>query len=181
MLQIPNKIALGGGCHWCTEAVFQSLLGILKAEQGFVASTGKNNAFSEAVIVHFNAEEISLKTLIEIHLHTHKSTSNHSMRTKYRSAVYTFSEAQKKDAEQIVKNFQSQFENKLITEVLPFESFKGSRKQIQNYYFNNPEKPFCERFINPKLEVLLKQFSNYTNQNKLKHLKNEQYKTEYSK
>ena len=168
-----SKIALGGGCHWCTEAVFQSLIGVSKVEQGFVASTGDNNTFSEAVIVHFNSKDISLKTLVAIHLYTHKSTSNHSMRTKYRSAVYTFFEAQKQEAEQILESLQKQFENKLTTKVLPFESFKASREQIQNYYFNNPEKPFCESFINPKLKVLLNQFSNAVNQEKLKHLKNE--------
>lgn len=181
MSKILYKIAFGGGCHWCTEAVFQSLVGVSKVEQGFVASTGNHSSFSEAVIVHFNAEDISLKTLIEIHLHTHKSTSNHSMRTKYRSAVYTFSDEQKQKAEQVLERFQNQFEHKLITKVLPFQSFKGSRKQIQNYYFNNPEKPFCETFINPKLKILLSQFSNYAHQNKLKYLKNEQYKTQYSK
>ena len=167
---MPNKIALGGGCHWCTEAVFQSILGVSKVEQGFVASTGGNSTFSEAVIVHFNTEDISLKTLIEIHLYTHKSTSNHSMRTKYRSAIYVFSEVQKQQAKQIFESLQNEFKNQLITEILPFESFKASREQIQNYYYSNPEKPFCETFINPKLQVLLKRFSNYANQNKLKHL-----------
>ena len=102
------------------------------------------------------------------------------MRTKYRSAVYTFSKIQKQEAEQILESLQNQFKNKLTTKVLPFESFKASREQIQNYYFNNPKKPFCESFINPKLKVLLNQFSNAVNQEKLKHLKNEQYKTEYS-
>lgn len=181
MLLKTNKIALGGGCHWCTEAVFQSLLGVVKVEQGYVASTGKNNTFSEAVIVHFNAKEISLKTLIEIHLYTHKSTSDHSMRTKYRSAVYVFSEEQKLESEQILISFQNEFQNKLITQVFPFHSFKESREQIQNYYYSNPEKLFCETFINPKLKILLNQFSGYTNHNNLKHLNHEQRKTEYSK
>lgn len=176
-----NKIALGGGCHWCTEAVFQSLIGVSKVEQGFVASTGEQSTFSEAVIVHFYPEEISVKTLIEIHLFTHKSTSNHSMRTKYRSAIYVFSKVQQEQAELILKLFQNEFDNKLITGVLPFDRFKGSRKQIQNYYYSNPEKPFCETFINPKLKILLNEFSNHTKQNKLIHLKNEQYQTEYSK
>ena len=84
------KIAFGGGCHWCTEAVFQSLKGVEKVEQGFITSYDQNNTFSEAVIVDFNTEKIDLKTLVEIHLHTHKSTSNHSMRKKYRSAIYVF-------------------------------------------------------------------------------------------
>ena len=63
---MTTKIALGGGCHWCTEAVFQSLIGVHKVEQGFVASTDENTSFSEAVIVHFSPEAISLQTLIEI-------------------------------------------------------------------------------------------------------------------
>ncbi|KAA5828027.1 peptide methionine sulfoxide reductase [Algibacter amylolyticus] len=180
-METLQKIALGGGCHWCTEAVFQSLIGVLKVEQGFVASTGNNSTFSEAVIVHFNPEIIPLKSLIEIHLHTHKSTSSHSMRNKYRSAVYVFSEEQKEESKQIIKGFQSQFENQVITEVLPFASFKASRAQIQNYYYSNPEKPFCETFINPKLKVLLSKFLKYTNQERLKHIKNEQFKAEYSK
>ncbi len=166
-----SKIALGGGCHWCTEAVFQSLLGVKKVEQGYVASIGDNSSFSEAVIVYFNPEEIALKTLIEIHLHTHKSTSNHSMRSKYRSAVYTFSEVQRQEVEEIIELFQKLFEMKLITQVFPFQNFKASRLEITNYYYKNPKKPFCESFINPKLKLLLDQFSSAVNQEKLKHLK----------
>ncbi len=166
-----TQIAFGGGCHWCTEAVFQSLLGVEKVEQGFVASVDDNTSFSEAVIVHFNSTKISLETLIEIHLHTHKSTSNHSMRTKYRSAIYTFSGEQMKIATAQLESFQFQFQNKLITQVLPFNKFKASREQIQNYYYSNTKKPFCERFINPKLQILIDTFSTYTNHNKLKHLK----------
>jgi peptide-methionine (S)-S-oxide reductase len=174
-----QKIAFGGGCHWCTEAVFQSLIGVSKVEQGFVASINENSNFSEAVIVHFNETLISLATLIEIHLYTHKSASNHSMRTKYRSAVYVFSEKQKEHAQSQLDLLQFQFQNKLITQVFSFSKFKASRAQIQNYYYSNPKKPFCESFINPKLQVLLSKFSKYTNQNKLKHLKNESRETNY--
>lgn len=170
---MKDKIAFGGGCHWCTEAVFQSLVGVFEVEQGFVASIDENTAFSEAVIVHFDTTKISIGVLIEIHLHTHRSASNHSMRKKYRSAVYTFSEAQKNIAIAQLKLLQFQFQNQLVTQVLPFNGFRASRKQIQNYYYNNPEKPFCESFINPKLQILLKKFSIFTDKNKLKHLSNE--------
>ena len=155
------KIALGGGCHWCTEAVFQSLKGVGKVEQGYVASTGENSSFSEAVVIHFNVEEISLRTLIEIHLHTHKSTSAHSMRDKYRSAVYTFSKKQSNQTEEILKLLQTGFDKKLITKVYPFSAFKSSREQLLNYYYSNPNKPFCETFINPKLQLLLEQFADF--------------------
>lgn len=155
------KIAFGGGCHWCTEAVFQSLKGVEKVAQGFVASTDENASFSEAVLVHFNPEEISLKILTEIHLLTHKSTSNHSMREKYRSAIYTFSKAQKEEALALITSFQLDFNNKLITQVLPFKAFQASREAIQNYYLKNPEKPFCKQYIHPKLEVLSKQYAKH--------------------
>jgi peptide-methionine (S)-S-oxide reductase len=154
-----DQIALGGGCHWCTEAVFQSLIGVVKVEQGYVSSTGENSSFSEAVIIHYNAAKISLSTLIEIHLHTHNSTSDHSMRFKYRSAIYVFSEKQKLEAKQIIDGFQERFDFKLISEVLPYDQFKPSREQIVNYYYSNPEKPFCKSFINPKLRLLLDKFS----------------------
>jgi len=70
-----EKIAMGGGCHWCTEAVFQSLKGVQLVEQGFIASHGNSDKFSEGVIVHFDPHLIPLEVLIEIHLHTHQCTS----------------------------------------------------------------------------------------------------------
>jgi len=96
-------------------------------------------------------------------LHTHKSTSAHSMRAKYRYAVYYFSDEQKKAAETILSALRPEFNNKLITKVYPFSEFKASREAIQNYYQKNPEKPFCERFINPKLKLLMDTFSLYVN------------------
>jgi len=154
-----TKIAFGGGCHWCTEAVFQGLIGVEKVAQGWVSSTEKNDAFSEAVVVFFDAEKIDLKRLIEIHLNTHKSTSNHSMRTKYRSAIYYFSEHQKEKSIEVVKKLQSKFEYKIITKVLEFSGFKPSAEEFQNYYKKNPKKPFCKKYISPKLQFLSNNFS----------------------
>ena len=149
-----SKIAVGGGCHWCTEAVFQSLQGVTKVEQGFVASNAENSNFSEAVILHFNSKEISLKTLLEVHLKTHKSTSEHSMREKYRSAVYTFSEAQTSEVNTLLNEFQKEYNNELVTKVLTFKKFKASREEITDYYLKDPQKPFCRTYIAPKLELL---------------------------
>lgn len=166
-----TKIALGGGCHWCTEAVFQSLKGVVEVQQGYVASTNEKSSFSEAVIVHFNRKCITLKTLIEIHLLTHNSRSNHSMRKKYRSAIYTFHEPQFAIVANLIRDFQKKCNGELITEVLPFNDFEPSRVQITNYYFKNPKKPFCETYIDPKLKLLLHQFSSFVAPNKLSHLK----------
>ncbi len=174
-----QKIGFGGGCHWCTEAVFQSLKGIEKVEQGWIASEGEAVTFSEAVIVYFDADQISLLALVEIHLHTHKSTSEHSMRKKYRSAIYYFKAEQQLVANQILKGLQAKFDNSLITRVLPYRMFKPSGLEIENYYYKNPEKPFCKSFIDPKLKLLLEQFSTYADGDKLKHLSPENYEHKF--
>ncbi len=162
-----EKIALGGGCHWCTEAVFQSLIGVELVEQGWVSSDNGNSSSSEAVIVHFDPDKIPLRAIIHVHVLTHKSTSQHSMRDKYRSAVYFYNDAQRRKVDNILSQLQYDFDNKIITEVLPFVSFKGNEAHFLNYYYKDPQKPFCETYINPKLRLLLKEFSTYANKEKL--------------
>ena len=149
-----RKIGLGGGCHWCTEAVFQAVEGIVKVEQGYIASTAPADFFSEAVIVHYLPKKVKLERLLEIHLHTHNSTSNHSFRKKYRSAVYYFSAEDERAAKEILERLQKDFEEKLVTQVLPFIKFEASRESIRDYYKKNPEAPFCKRYIEPKLDLL---------------------------
>ncbi len=169
-LGVLEKIGFGGGCHWCTEAVFQSLTGVDQVDQGWIASEGEATAFSEAVIVAYDMSKIPLKALIEIHLLTHKSTSDHSMRKKYRSAVYVFSKSQDAKVNMILESLQVEFDHALVTQVLPFIEFKPSKEEFKAYYYKNPQKPFCENFIHPKLKLLLKRFSQYTNKEKLDHL-----------
>lgn len=154
-----EKIGFGGGCHWCTEAVFQSLIGVGKVEQGFIAPRKFQNEHSEAVIVHYDRRLIPLKDLIEIHLHTHKSTSSHSMRDKYRSAIYAFDTSLYIESKALLEVLQSEFENQLITEVFHFGAFRPSDSSFHNYYYKNPGKPFCETYISPKLKLLLDKFS----------------------
>lgn len=154
-----SKVAFGGGCHWCTEAVFLVLDGVREVEQGYVSSFGKEDYFSEAVIVHYYDEIISLRRLMKIHLHTHSSTSSHSMRKKYRSAVYTFSAAQQKQAQTILKTLAGDFEEQLITKALKFNEFRSSKKEFHKYYENGPERPFCRTYITPKLKYVAQRFS----------------------
>ncbi|PHS33744.1 MAG: peptide methionine sulfoxide reductase [Sulfurovum sp.] len=156
---IVGKIGFGGGCHWCTEAVFQSLRGVKKVEQGWISSTlPKGTAFSEAVIVYFDASQISLDSLTGVHLYTHNATSSHTLRDKYRSAVYTFSKEQQKEVQTILEKKQKIFTKPLITKAYPFGHFKLNVEQYLNYYKNNPDKPFCQIRIEPKLKILLKHF-----------------------
>jgi len=158
-----QKVAFGGGCHWCTEAIFQSLIGVSKVEQGWVSSTLESATTpSEAAIVYFDDSLISLDILTEIHLFTHNATSNHNFREKYRSAVYTFSKPQQLETQRILEVKQKLFEKPLVTKVYPFGEFRLNEEQYLDYYKSNPEKPFCQVRIEPKLRVLLEKFSEFT-------------------
>jgi peptide-methionine (S)-S-oxide reductase len=168
---IISKLGFGGSCHWCTEAIFQSLKGVVEVKQGWISSQGQASSFSEGVLVCFDQNVISLNTLIAIHLHTHSCTSGHHMRSKYRSAVYTFDDEQAACAREALSVLQREFESPIITGIIPFVDFKLNSDAYLNYYYSNPEKPFCENVVNPKLRVLLAQFSGKVDSGKLKDLR----------
>ncbi len=154
-----EKAGFGGGCHWCTEAVFASLRGVERVEQGWIAPAGEEvECFSEAVIVYFDPAKIPLDILVEIHLHTHNATSDHSMRGKYRSAVYIFTKEQHEEVEAILRQKVLLFDTPLVTGVYPFGAFRPNSEKYQNYYAKNPQKPFCQRYIEPKLRMLLEEY-----------------------
>jgi peptide-methionine (S)-S-oxide reductase len=155
------KVAFGGGCHWCTEAVFMALNGVEKVEQGFIAPKENTEDFSEAVIVHYKAAVIELKDLIAIHLDTHRSTKNHSMRNKYRSAVYFFKQDDELVLNGIINDLQQDFDTPLITAIIPFGAFKASEERFHNYYFNDIEKPFCRTHISPKIKLLKDKYAKH--------------------
>jgi peptide-methionine (S)-S-oxide reductase len=153
-----KEIGFGGGCHWCTEAVFQSLKGVLAVKQGFVASKAPHDAFSEAVIVTYAPDEIALFDLVSIHLMTHESTVWHEMRPKYRSAVYTMDFQDEQRLQSMWDRLQDQFKSPLVTALLPFRAFLPSETKFQNYYRTDPERPFCKKYIDPKLQLLRQKF-----------------------
>jgi len=159
MTEDHARIGFGGGCHWCTEAVFQALRGVTCVEQGFIRSEPPFDGWSEAVIVTFEPTLIGLATLTEVHLRTHASTSAHSMRGKYRSAVYAFDSAQMRLAHGLIEGFQPEFGGALVTQVLPFVAFKPSDARFHDYYASDPGRPFCQAYIDPKLAVLRRDFA----------------------
>ena len=156
-----NIIGFGGGCHWCTEAVFLTLNGVNRVEQGYIRSTSPDDAFSEAVTVSFDPVVIGLSDLVEIHLHTHASTSQHSMREIYRSAVYVFSAEQREVIREILFNLSSGFCKPIITKVLMFGGFRPSEEKYHNYFWGDQEKPFCKNYIDPKIDLLRSRYSKF--------------------
>lgn len=154
-----QKIGFGGGCHWCTEAVFQSVKGITKVRQGFIRSDQPNDTYSEAVEITFDANKVSIKSLISIHLATHASTSSHKMRDKYRSAIYIFNTKQKSESNEALSELSIETGAQFITLILWHRGFQESDERFQNYYLRKPEKPFCKTYIDPKLAKIRQGFS----------------------
>jgi peptide-methionine (S)-S-oxide reductase len=167
MTTSSSKIGLGGGCHWCTEGVFKSLLGVTKVNQGWIASNGKNSDFSEAVEVYYDPAVISLSDLIEIHLYTHASRSDHSMRRKYRSAIYAYDDSQCEQALDILNVLRADFDEALVTQVYPFRSFKQNKIELTDYFYSAPDRPFCQAYIQPKLKLLLARFNGHVDQDRM--------------
>ena len=156
-----KTIGFGGGCHWCTEAVFQTLRGVEKVEQGFIKSDAPHDCWSEAVRLRFDPEVIPLSVLVAIHLRTHSSQSDHTFRGKYRSAVYVTNDEEMTEVEAILKDEQLEFEVPLVTHVLPLKEFKSSPDVFKDYYKTDPERPFCKTYIDPKLSKLRKDYARY--------------------
>ena len=152
------QIAFGGGCHWCTEAVFQVVPGVLDVRQGWCSGLDAPARFSEGVVVEYDARAVSLPQLVAVHLHTHACTSDHALRRKYRSAVYGFSESDIDVARAAIAELQSEFERPIVTEVVRMGGFRQNQDRYLDYYRKNPEAPFCERYIGPKLAGLRARF-----------------------
>ena len=153
-----KRVGVGGGCHWCTEAVFQVLLGVSKVEQGWLASTGEHSELSEGVIVTYEPSQIALRDLVEVHLQTHSSSSDHSLRSRYRSAIYSFDLEEIARLELLLRELEEKLGRALITKALEYSHFRASRENIRDYYKKRPDKPFCSRHIEPKLEFLLEHY-----------------------
>ena len=156
-----QHIGFGGGCHWCTEAVFESLKGTSEVEQGFARSEPPYDQWSEAARLLHDPSVIPLKALIAVHLHTHSSTSDHPLRQKYRSAVYVTSQEQGQAATQVLSALQADWEKPLVTKVLALGAFKLNAPEYLRYYATRPDAPFCRTHISPKLAKLRRQFSHY--------------------
>ena len=149
---MTQTVGFGGGCHWCTEAVIEAIAGVTQVEQGWITSLPPDDAESEAVRVQFDPAVIDLRALMRVHLQTHASTSNHALRSRYRSAVYTTSPAQQQQVADLLADLQAEFPAPLVTRALPLAGFRSSPPRYRHYYARRPEAPFCQRHIAPKIK-----------------------------
>lgn len=172
-MEIKNiqQATFGGGCFWCTEAVFQELKGVEKVESGYSGGTVPGHptyreicsgltGHAEVVQVTFDANIISFEDILIIFMTTHDPTTLNKqgadVGTQYRSVIYYHNESQKQIAESVIRIVADYYDNPIVTEISPLDTFYKAENNHQNYYRNNKEQGYCSFVIMPKLSKLRK-------------------------
>ncbi len=172
-----ETITLGAGCFWCTEAVFQRVEGVIDVKPGYSGGQITNPTYrevtsgltghAEVVQVVFDRNRISPAKILEIFWRTHDPTTLNrqgaDVGTQYRSAIFYHTEEQKKVAFELKEKLDMAeiWENPIVTEITAFDAFYVAEDYHHNYFQNNPNQPYCQFVIVPKLEKFQKLFSDY--------------------
>ena len=161
---------LGGGCFWCMEAVFERLPGVVSVTSGFAGGTTENPTYKEVCTettghaevteVEFDPAQISYAKLLEVFWQAHDPTTLNRQGadtgTSYRSIILYRDEKQKLLAEKSKLEAQADFQNPIVTEIVPLKKFYKAEDYHQEYYDNNSNQGYCQVVIAPKLEKLEK-------------------------
>ena len=171
-----NKVAVfGGGCFWCTEAVFDELRGVHSVVSGYAGGKVKNPTYeqvcmgntghAEVIKIEFDPAQVSFRDLMTVFFATHDPTTlnrqGNDVGTQYRSAIFYADEQQKQDAAAFIKELDEAktFKNSIVTTLEPLTEFYAAEDYHQKFYANNPGQGYCQYMIPPKLNKLHKQFA----------------------
>ncbi len=165
---------LAGGCFWCLEAVFNDLRGVEKVVSGYTGGEVTNPTYkqvctgttehAEVVQITFNPEITTFKELLEVFFTIHDPTTLNrqgaDVGTQYRSAVFYRSPEQKTVAEQVIAELNDAdiWHDRIVTEVTPLSEFYPAEDYHQQYYENNPNQPYCQMVIDPKVAKFRQKF-----------------------
>ncbi len=177
-----EKAVFGGGCFWCTEAVFKMLKGVFSVLPGYSGGTvvrptyeqvsSGNTGHAECIQIEFNPNEISYRDLLTVFFGSHDPTTLNKqgadVGTQYRSVVFYTTLEQKTIAEDFIKkiNDSSKEGKPIITEVAPLDVFYVAENYHKDYYEKNKDAQYCEIVINPKLEKVIQKFGELLNNKK---------------
>lgn len=169
-----QTIVFGGGCFWCVEAVFKRLRGVVSIRSGYAGGATENPSYYdvvegdtghvEAVELVFDSEVISFDILLSVFFAFHDPTTldrqGNDVGTQYRSMIFYTREEQKVEAENFIKKLEEDkvFINKILTEIKPLDKFFPAEDYHQNYYDTNPDQPYCQLTIDPKIAKLRAKF-----------------------
>ncbi len=163
----PTETAtLGGGCFWCTEALFQMLPGVKSVASGYAGGTTENPTYkqvctgetghAEVIQIEFDPKVVSydkiLQTFWEAHDPTTLNRQGADAGTQYRSIILYNGEAQKLAAEKSKADAQKHFDKPIVTEIAPLKHFYKAEDYHQDFYRSNPNQPYCRFVIEPKVE-----------------------------
>ncbi len=166
---------VGGGCFWCTEAIFRRLKGVDEVTSGYAGGVRRDPSYeqvttgatghAESVQVEFDPSIISYAKLIEIFFNLHDPTTLNRQGadegTQYRSVIFYHSESQRETAEKVRGEIADSgiYKDPIITEIVPFEAFYTAEEYHQNFYETNKNQGYCSYVITPKIHKLLKEYS----------------------
>ena len=170
-----QTIVLGGGCFWCTEAVYVRVMGVTDVESGYSngqasqpsyedVCTGRTGS-NEVVKLAYDPAQISTREILEIFFVVHDATTlnqqGNDVGTQYRSGIYYTTEEQKQAAQDIIKEMGagSFFSRKIVTEVLPLANYWPAEDYHQDFFERNPNQGYCMAVAGPKVAKFRKTFS----------------------
>jgi peptide-methionine (S)-S-oxide reductase len=165
----------GGGCFWCTEAVFDELRGVHSVVSGYAGGATKNPTYeqvcsgqtghAEVIKIEFDPTEISFRDLMTVFFATHDPTTlnrqGNDAGTQYRSVILYTDDEQKRQAAAFIRELDDAktFRNPVVTTLEPLAEFYPAEDYHQKFFANNPFQSYCQYTIPPKLNKLHKQFS----------------------
>lgn len=164
----------GGGCFWCTEAVFESLKGIISVMPGYAGGHIENPTYeqvssgktghAEVIKIEFDPSKITYRELLAVFFASHDPTTpgrqGDDVGEQYRSIILYANEEQKHQAENIIKEINaSATGDPVITEIKALENFYEAEDYHRQYYLKHKTAPYCQLVINPKLEKVQEQFA----------------------
>lgn len=163
---------LGGGCFWCLEAVYKDLRGVESVVSGYSGGHVENPTYeqvctkttghAEVVQVTYDSDEVTFSEILDVFFTIHDPTTlnrqGNDVGPQYRSAIYYHDDEQKRIAEEKIAEYDQVWENDIVTEVAPLDTFYAAEGYHQDYFAKNPYAGYCQIVIAPKVAKFRKQF-----------------------
>ncbi|MEX1112636.1 MAG: peptide-methionine (S)-S-oxide reductase MsrA [Candidatus Andersenbacteria bacterium] len=161
----------GGGCFWCTEAVFSQLKGVISVMPGYAGGSIKNPTYAqvcsgttghaEVIRVEFDLSIITYRQLLTAFFASHDPTTmnrqGNDIGTQYRSIILYATEQQREQAEAVIAEIDDD-SAPVVTEVEPLKEFYEAEEEHKQFYERNPSQAYCQVVINPKLEKFQREY-----------------------
>jgi peptide-methionine (S)-S-oxide reductase len=170
-----KEAVFGGGCFWCTEAVFQMLKGVSKVQSGYAGGKTDKPSYeqvssgttghAEVIRVTYDPAIISYEDLLTVFFGSHDPTTPNrqgaDVGEQYRSVILYGTEDERATAERVAREIQESLKDgtHVVTQILPLGQFFPAESYHQNYFKTNTSAPYCELVIEPKIEKVRKRFA----------------------